>query len=99
MNIVIIIIEMIIFAALFTVGIFTAARSGNKESAANIHNYPPDIQEEYFKTHEKVEISYKSKKVVFSKALGLLFFTGIIFLCALAAGAKTSSKAFCLLFY
>ena len=48
MNIVIIIIEMIVFAALFTAGVFTAAKRGNKKSEANIHNYPPDIQEEYF---------------------------------------------------
>ncbi len=48
MNIVIIIIEMIVFAALFTAGVFTAAKRGNKNSEANIHNYPPDIQEEYF---------------------------------------------------
>lgn len=93
MSITVIIIEMAVFAALFTVGVFVGA-SGKKDSAASIHNYPPDIQEEYFKTHEKVEVTYRSKKVILSKALGILLFTGIIVACALAAGAKTFLQGF-----
>ena len=36
-----------------------------------IHNYPPDIQEEYFKTHERIEVGYKSKGVIVAKSLGI----------------------------
>ena len=61
MDINIIIIEAIIFAV-----IFTAAIKG-KSNPAMIHNYPEDIQKEYFKTHKKVDTSYKSKKVLFAK--------------------------------
>jgi len=48
----VILIEMIIFAGFFTVVLFTYFRGERKYGPASIHNYPPDIQEEYFKTHE-----------------------------------------------
>ena len=60
---------------------------------SRIHNYPPDIQEEYFKTHKKLDVSYKSKNVILTKALGILIFTGILFICSLAAGAETLQAA------
>jgi hypothetical protein len=61
MSIWVILIEMIVFAAIFTAIIFIYYRGERKYSPASIHNYPPDIQEEYFKTHERVDVSYKSK--------------------------------------
>ena len=54
MNITILIIEALVFVALFTVLVFVNYRGEKKYSAAAIHNYPPDIQEEYFKTHQRV---------------------------------------------
>ena len=57
MNITILFIEALIFAALFTVLVFVNYRGEKKYSAAAIHNYPPDIQEEYFKTHQRVDVS------------------------------------------
>ena len=50
MSIWVILIEMAAFAALFTAIVFLASRGDRKHSPAAIHNYPPDIQEEYFKT-------------------------------------------------
>lgn len=61
MDLKIIIIEAIIFAAIFTAIAFLGVRE--KHSDASIHNYPPDIREEYFKTHERVDVTYRSKKV------------------------------------
>ena len=55
----VILIEMLVFAALFTIIIFSYYRGDRKYSPVSIHNYPPDIQEEYFKTHERVDISYR----------------------------------------
>ena len=49
MNMMVIIIEMATFAGLFTAIVFIAYASGKQQTAAGIHNYPPDIQEEYFK--------------------------------------------------
>ena len=79
-------ITLIVFAAVFTAIIFTYYRGDRKYSPASIHNYPPDIQEEYFKTHKRVDVSYRSKKVILTKAYhqkwfhakGMLF-PGIIF--------------------
>lgn len=62
MSIWVILIEMVVFAAIFTAIVFIAYRGDKRHSAAAIHNYPPDIQEKHFKTHEIVVVSYKSKK-------------------------------------
>ncbi|MBR3018379.1 MAG: hypothetical protein IKH57_15105 [Clostridia bacterium] len=98
MNITILIIEVLIFAALFTVLVFVNYRGDKKYSAAAIHNYPPDIQEEYFKTHQRVDVSYHSKNVIFTKGLGILLFTVILTTCAYFAGAKTFWQGFAVAF-
>ena len=98
MNLWVILIEALVFAGLFTVILFVYFRGDRKYSAASIHNYPPDIQEEYFKTHERLDVSYRSKNVFLTKLLGVLIFTGILFVCALVAGADTFRKGFWLAF-
>lgn len=99
MNTTVIIIEMIVFAVLFTVLVFSAYSGGRQYSAAGIHNYPPEIQEEYFKTHERMEVSYKSGKVIATKGFGMILFTAIIAGCAYFAGAKTFLQGFLLAFF
>ena len=94
----VILIEALVFAALFTVIIFSYFSGERKYSPTSIHNYPPDIQEEYFKTHEKIDVSYRSKSVLLTKALGVLIFTGILFACALIAGASAFWQGFLLSF-
>ena len=64
MNIGVILAEMAVFASIFTTVIFAYYRGDRKYSPASIHNYPPDIQEEYFNTHKRVDVSYKSKNVL-----------------------------------
>ena len=98
MNILVILIEMAVFAAIFTAVIFSYFRGGRKYSPASIHNYPPDIQKEYFRTHKRVDVSYKSKNVILTKGLGIVIFTGILLVCALAAGAETFGQGFLLTF-
>jgi len=98
MSIWVILIEMVVFSAIFTAIVFFAASGDRKHSTASIHNYPPDIQEEYFKTHERIDVSYKSKKVILTKCFGVLLFTGILLVCALAAGANTFWQGFLLTF-
>ena len=46
MSIWVILIEMAVFATIFTAVVFLAYRGDRKHSPAAIHNYPPDIQEE-----------------------------------------------------
>ena len=98
MSITVILVEMVVFAALFTVSVLMAYRGEKKYSPASIHNYPPDIQEEYFKTHERVDVSYQSKSVVAAKGLGVLLFAAILLACALVAGAKTFWQGFAVAF-
>ena len=98
MNKWVILIEMGAFAAIFTAVLLIFFRGERKYSAASIHNYPPDIQEEYFKTHPRVDVSYKSKNVLLTKGLGLLLFTAILLGCALIAGAETFWQGFWLAF-
>ena len=94
----VIVIEALVFAGIFTAIIVTAYRGERKYSPAGIHNYPPDIQEEYFKTHKKVDVTYRSKSVLLGKSAGVLVFTGILLVCALIAGAKTFRQGFWLTF-
>ncbi len=98
MNWWVILSEALVFAGLFTAILFAYFRGDRKYSAASIHNYPPDIQEEYFKTHERFDVSYRSKNVFLTKSLGVLIFTAILFVCALIAGADRFWKGFWLAF-
>lgn len=98
MNWVVIVVEAIVFAVLFTIAVFAAYSGDKKYSEAGIHNYPPDIQEEYFKTHKRVDVSYKSKSVKLAKLGGVLVFTAILFICALVAGARNFKQGFLLTF-
>ena len=98
MNLAVILIEMAAFAALFTAIVLPAYRGNKKYSAAAIHNYPPDIREEYFKTHERMEVSYRSKNVILTKGLGVCLFTAILTVCAKLAGAMTFWQGFGLAF-
>ncbi|MCR5183014.1 MAG: hypothetical protein K6D56_08375 [Clostridia bacterium] len=94
----VIVLEALVFAGLFTAGVFLSYRGDKKYSAAGIHNYPPDIQEEYFRTHQRMDVSGRSEKVILAKTMGILLFTGILLACALAAGAETFAQGFWLTF-
>ncbi len=94
----VVLIEALVFSAVFTAIIFACYRGERKYRPASIHNYPPDIQKEYFKTHPKVDVSYKSKNVLLTKCFGVLVFTGILLACAVIAGADTFLQGFFLAF-
>ncbi len=99
MDIKVIVIEMIVFAALFTAIVFTYFGGDRKYSAASIHNYPEDIREEYFKTHERVDVSYASKSVILAKCTGMILFIVILLGCCYFAKAKGFRDAFLLTFF
>lgn len=96
MNPTVVLIEMLVFSALFTALVFAVAR--DKEAPGNIHNYPPDIQEAYFRTHPRVDTSYRSGKVILRKLIGILFFIIVLTVCAVIAGAETFLQGFLLAF-
>lgn len=56
------------------------------------------MKEEYFKTHERIDVSYRSKTVLFTKGCGVLIFTAILLICSLVAGARTFWQGFRLTF-
>ena len=92
MSVAVLVVEALVFAALFTAALFSVV--DKKEATANLHNYPPDIQEAYFKTHPRQDVSYRSKKVIGTKSLGILVFTAILTACAYFAGAKSFWQGF-----
>ena len=91
MNIPVIIIDMLIFSVLFTVMCF---KTTGKNNTAQIHNYPPEIQEEYFKTHERIPTEPLSKRVILTKGIAVFVFAIILVIMALLAGAKTFIHGF-----
>ncbi len=97
MELSIIIVEAVIFAIIFTISVFVMGKK-YKHTPAWIFNYPKDIQDEYFKTHERVDVSGKSPKVILTKSVALMIFTLILFTCSYLAGAKTFWQGFILTF-
>ena len=95
MDMSIIIAEAVIFSILFTVMAFATT---GKKSRLQVHNYPPEIQEEYFKTHERIEVQPLSGRVIAIKAVGILIFTVILAVCACVAGAETFVEGFAIAF-
>ena len=80
MNIPAILIDMLIFSILFTVMCF---KTTGKNNTAQIYNYPPEIQEEYFKTHERIPTELLSKRAVLTKGLAILAFAVILVIMAI----------------
>lgn len=91
MNIPVIMIEMLVFALLFTIMCFKTTGGNN---TVQVENYPPDIQEEYFKTHKRIPTAPLSKRVILIKSAALLCFAVILVIMALLAGAKTFMQGF-----
>ncbi len=94
MSFAIIIIEALVFALIFTVSIIAIYRGDKKYAPSSLFNYPEDIREEYFKTHERVNVSGKSKKVILTKSIAILVFVLILAMMAYIAGARTFSDGF-----
>ena len=91
MNLSVILIEMLIFSILFTVMCF---KTTGKNNTAQIHNYPTEIQEEYFKTHERIPTEPLSKRVVLTKGIAVLVFAAMLVIMAFLAGAETFLQGF-----
>lgn len=59
-----------------------------------IHDYPKDIQEKYFETHERIPTEALSLPVLLKKGTALLLALGIFVGLTLLAGADNFKKAF-----
>ena len=60
------------FTALFTALVMIPTI---KHPEIGVHNYPPDIQEEYFKTYEHVPVAPLSGRTIAFKGFGIVLFT------------------------
>lgn len=97
MNVAVIVLSAVVFCILFTVLVFsTTGKNGKtgKDVTAQVHNYPPEIQEEYFKTHERIPVEPLSGRVIALKSIGILIFTAILLGLAILSGAKTFLQGF-----
>ena len=65
----VIIIETLVMTAAFTAAVIVPLV---KNPVWWIHDYPKDIQDEYFKTHERVPASFFSPTVLLKKGLAVL---------------------------
>ncbi len=72
MNWTMIFIETAGYIVLFTAIVMIPAL---KNPVSGIHNYPPEIQEEYFKTHERIPTAPLSKRTILIKSMGILIFS------------------------
>ena len=84
MNWTIIIIETIVMTIAFTAMILIPLV---KNPVWWIHDYPKDIQEEYFKTHERVPSEFFSKSVLLKKGCALLVALVLMLVLMKLAGA------------
>lgn len=91
MNWIVIILEMLAFLVMFTCMVILPTI---KNPVWGIHNYPPEIQEEYFKTHQRIETAPVSKRVILIKSLALLAFAAMLTGGALLAGADRFGDGF-----
>lgn len=91
MNVAVIIVSCIVFCIIFTILIFATT---GKDATVQVQNYPIEIQEEYFKTHERVPTEPLSGRVILLKCIGILVFAAILIGLALLAGADTFLDGF-----
>ncbi len=85
MNISVFLIETIAATVVFTLMILIPLY---RNPVWWIHDYPEDIQEEYFKTHERIPAAPLSKPAIIKKSFALLLAVAVLTLLAKLAGGK-----------
>ena len=78
-------IEAVIFTAFFTALVMIPTI---RHPEMGVHNYPPDIQEEYFRTHKRVPVEPLSGRTIAFKSAGIVLFTVVLTGGAILAGAS-----------
>ena len=91
MNWTVIIIETLAMTAAFTAMVLIPLV---KNPVWWIHDYPKDIQEEYFKSHERVPAEFFSSTVLLKKGLALVFVLAVLLGLLWLAGVEGFWQAF-----
>ena len=68
-------VEAVVFTALFTALVMIPTI---KHPEIGVHSYPPDIQEEYFKTYEHAPVAPLSGRTIAFKGFGTAPFTVLL---------------------
>lgn len=63
-----------------------------------IHDFPQDIQDEYFKTHERIPSAFFSKTVLMKKAFGLIIALALLEGIVWWVGAHSFTDAFIIIY-
>ena len=93
MNYTVIIIEAVVLTLAFTAMILIPLV---KNPVWWIADYPEDIQEEYFKTHERIPTKFFSATVLLKKGMALLVALALLLIVVKLAGAYDFGSAFLL---
>ena len=91
MNYYILAIEAVVLVIIFTFMIIVPLC---KNPVWWIHDYPKDIQEEYFKTHERIPAAPLSKPALVKKGFAVLLAIVILTLGVWLVGARTFKEGF-----
>lgn len=63
-----------------------------------IHDFPQDIQDEYFKTHQRIPSAFFSKTVLMKKSLGLVIALALLVGIVGWIGARSFTEAFIVIY-
>ena len=86
MNWWIVLIESVILSVIFNLVVFISL---SRNPVWWIHDYPKDIQDEYFKTHERIPAAPLSKEALTKKGVFFVIAMVVMVLLMVFAGAKT----------
>lgn len=93
MNITVFAAEAVLLLAVFTALILIPLC---KNPIWWIHDFPEDIQEVYFQTHERVPTEPFTKTVLAKKALGVLVAVALLIVMVWLCRARTFTSGFCI---
>ncbi|MBQ0058745.1 MAG: hypothetical protein KBS83_02115 [Lachnospiraceae bacterium] len=85
MNVMIFALETLVMTVIFTLMILIPL---SKNPVWWIHDFPKDIQEEYFKTHERIPAAPLSKPAIFKKAFAIVLVIGFMTVLVRLCGAR-----------
>lgn len=91
MNLNVLFIETIVLALIFNAVVFISLY---RNPIWWVHDYPEDIQEEYFKHHKRIPVEPLSKNVILKKGTAIFLALIIFIMLMKIAGAKTFYEGF-----
>ena len=82
----VVLVETLLFTSMFTSTVLLPAI---RRPETGVHNFPPEIQEEYFETHRRVSAMPRTRRTAAEKTLSFLISTALLTGGAIVAGAQS----------